>query len=37
MKYIDEEKNELTYELALLYDKRNYCEYYISLLKTFIY
>ena len=30
----DEELNNLNYELALRYDKRNYCEYYFSLLKT---
>ena len=34
MIYNDEEKNNLSYELALKYDKRTYCEYYISLLKT---
>ena len=34
MKYTDEEINNLTYDLALLYDKRSYCEYYISLIKT---
>ena len=34
MKYNDEEKNNLKYELALKYDKRTYIEYYISLLKT---
>ena len=34
MKYIDEELNLLPYDLAIQYDKRNYCEYYISLLKT---
>ena len=34
IKYTDEEKNEFSYELALQYDKRNYCDYYISLLKT---
>ena len=34
MKYTDEEINNLTYYLALLYDKSSYCEYYISLLKT---
>ena len=34
MKYIDEEINTLSYELALLNDKRTYCQYYISLLKT---
>ena len=44
MEYNDEELNDLSFELALKYDKRNYCEYYISLLKinhiiifTFIY
>ena len=30
----DEEINNLSYNLAILYDKRTYCEYYISLLKT---
>ena len=30
----DEELNNLEYVLALRYDKRNYCEYYYSLLKT---
>ena len=34
MKYIEEEKNLLDYNLALQYDKRSYCTYYISLLKT---
>ena len=34
MKYTDEEKNLLPYELAIKYDKRNYCSYYIALLKT---
>ena len=34
MKYIDEEKNSLSYKLALQFDKRTYCMYYISLLKT---
>ena len=34
MEYIDEEINMLPFELAILYDKRNYCQYYISLLKT---
>ena len=33
-KYNDEELNSLSYQYALLYDKRNYCQYYISLLKT---
>ena len=30
----DEELNNLDYELALRYDKRNYCQYYFSLLKA---
>ena len=34
MDYDDEEKNSLSYKLALKFDKRSYCEYYISLLKT---
>ena len=34
MVYNDEEINNLPYKLALIYDKRKYCEYYISLLKT---
>ena len=34
MKYIDDEINLLNYNLALQYDKRSYCTYYISLLKT---
>ena len=34
MEYNDEEKNNFSYELALEFDKRTYCEYYISLLKT---
>ena len=34
MKYTDEETNTLSYNLALIYDKRSYCQYYISLLKT---
>ena len=33
MKYNNDEKNDLSYELALQYDKRTYCEYYISLIK----
>ena len=32
--YIDEEINALEYNFALKYDKRDYCNYYISLLKT---
>ena len=34
MEYIDEEKNKLPYNLALQYDKRTFCQYYISLLRT---
>jgi hypothetical protein len=34
MKHNDDEINDLPYELAKKYDKRKYCEYYISLLKT---
>ena len=34
MKYIDEEINTLPYDLAIKKDKRSYCQYYISLLKT---
>ena len=34
MKFIEDEINELPYELAKEYDKRKYFEYYISLLKT---
>jgi hypothetical protein len=34
MKYIDEEINRFSYNLAILYDKRTYCQYYTSLLKT---
>ena len=32
--YIDDEINDLSYNLALKYDKRNYCQYYNSLIKT---
>ena len=32
--YNDAELNNLEYVFALRYDKRNYCEYYFSLLKT---
>ena len=34
MNYNDEEMNSLSYELALKYDKKTYCEYYLSLIKT---
>ena len=30
----DEELNTLPYNLAILYDKRKYCGFYASLLKT---
>ena len=33
-KYIDEEINGFSYDLSLKNDKRTYCQYYISLLKT---
>ena len=33
IKYIDEELNTMNYDNALIYDKRKYCEYYLSLLK----
>ena len=31
---IGEEINGFSYNLSKLYDKRNYCNYYVSLLKT---
>ena len=34
MEFDDGELNNLSYELALRYDKRTYCQYYISLVKT---
>ena len=34
MEYNDDELNSLSYDLALCFDKRTYCVYYISLLKT---
>ena len=34
LKYNDRELNSLNYESALKIDKRSYCQYYISLLKT---
>ena len=34
MEFIDDEINELSYDLAIQYDKRNFCQYYISLVKT---
>ena len=33
IKFIDEELNEMNYKNAIIYDKRKYWEYYISLLK----
>ena len=32
--YIEEEINDFSYNTAIKYDKRNYCQYYISLIKT---
>ena len=34
LKFKDVEINALNYDLAFQYDKRSYCQYYISLLKT---
>ena len=34
MEFDDGELNNLSYESALRYDKRTYCQYYISLVKT---
>ena len=34
MKYNDDEINALSYDMAIKNDKRTYCKYYISLLKT---
>ena len=34
MAYNDEELNNLKYELAMKFDKRSYCQYYLSLLIT---
>ena len=34
MNYNNEELNELSYNMALIHDKRTYCQYYCSLLKT---
>ena len=33
IKYTDDELNELDYKTAIKYDKRTYCQFYISLLK----
>ena len=32
--FIDEEINEFSYYLAIQYDKRSFCQYYFSLIKT---
>ena len=34
MEYNDDEKNLFSYDLAIEYDHRTYCEYYISLMRT---
>ena len=34
MKYNERELNELNYRMALRYDKRSYCQYYFSLIRT---
>ena len=34
MEYNQGEKDELIYEKAIKYDKRTYCEYYLSLIQT---
>ena len=34
IEYIDDEINELSYDLAIKYDHRTYFQYYLSLLKT---
>jgi hypothetical protein len=34
MAYKEQELNQLKYNLALKYDKRTYCDYYLSLIKT---
>ena len=33
-KYIDEEINDFSYKLVISHDKRTYCQYYASLIKT---
>ena len=35
LKYTENQKNKLSYEIALIKDKRNFTEYYFSLLKTY--
>ena len=34
MSYINEELNDMSFNLAIKYDKRTYCQYYLSLLKS---
>ena len=34
MEYTGDEINTLGYKLAIKYDKRTYCQYYFSLIKT---
>ena len=34
IEYTDDEINDLSYDLALINDKRSYCQYYFSLIKT---
>ena len=34
MDYTGDELNDLPFDLALLHDKRTYCQYYLSLIKT---
>ena len=34
IEFNEQELNDLNYKLALIYDKRQYCEYYSSLIKT---
>ena len=34
MKYIEDEINSLPYNLALVFDNRTFCEFYVSLIKT---
>ena len=34
MDYTDDEINDLSYDLALQNDKRTFCQFYISLIKT---
>ena len=34
MKYNDQELNQSSYKFAFKYDKRSYCQYYLSLIRT---